>query len=99
MVFLAYPQSQTISNVKTNVGTSNTGTTIHVVNSNIGPATNTIRHKGIHLILLPIKDYFFEYKYCFIIGPQVQQVQQQSQPVQQQQVTPPPNVQTNMGMF
>ncbi|XP_055307876.1 paired amphipathic helix protein Sin3a-like, partial [Sitodiplosis mosellana] len=72
-----YPQSQTIPSVKTNVGTSNTGTTIHVVNSNIGPATNTIRHKGAQV-------------------QQVQQVQQQAQPVQQQQVTPPPNVQTNM---
>lgn len=46
MANLAYPQSQTIPSVKTNIGTSNTGTTIHVVNSNIGATTNTIRHKS-----------------------------------------------------
>ncbi|XP_031639362.1 uncharacterized protein LOC116351405 [Contarinia nasturtii] len=70
--YTSYSQSQTIPSVKTNIGTSNTGTTIHVVNSNISASSNTIRHKNV-------------------------QAQQQAQPVQQQQVTPPPNIQSNMG--
>lgn len=50
-LFVAYPQTQTVPNVKTNVGTSNTGATIHVVNSNINAGANTIRHKS---------EYFFK---------------------------------------
>lgn len=42
----AYSPSQTVPNVKTNVGVSNTGATIHVVNSNISTTANTIRHKS-----------------------------------------------------
>lgn len=77
--------------MKTNVGTSNTGATIHVVNSNI-PGANTIRHKSkyYHKYLLRL---LFKIEIPFSDA-QAQLIQQQPQ---QQQVTPPPSAQSSMG--
>lgn len=69
-----------------------------MVNSNIGVAANTIRHKSEYEWIFKKFNSILIMEHFFIssIGAQVQQVQ--SQPVQQQ-VTPPPNVQPNMGNF
>lgn len=58
----AFPQTQTIPNIKTNAGVTNTGATIHVVNSNINATANTVRHKGANNTALQISNCYSSQK-------------------------------------